>query len=306
MYYLQNCKVNMSTVFHSTATSSLSEMTLLSRPREKAVLLAHPKYFDVKYVINPHMQNNIGCVDTTKAHAQWERLKSCYERLNFEVHVIPPVEDLPDLVFAANQSLPYQTIDGEKVAIISKMHSPYRQPEVEHFADWYEKNGFRVIRQNDPPVDFEGNGDVIWHPGKQLLYIGFGYRTDKTALKRAAKLINAPVIGLELVDPRFYHLDTALCPLDSRTAIYVPAAFSAEGKKLIKQSFPRLIEAPIDEALNFVANGHCPDANHFIVQEGSPVVTQSVKELGFKVMEIDTSEFMKSGGSVYCMKMMLP
>ena len=94
--------------------------------------------------------------------------------------------------------------------------------------------------------------------------------------------------------------------MDEETAIYVPDAFSEDGKALITQSFKRLIPAPIEEALNFVANGHCPDGKNFIVQKGSPITIAAVKELGFQVIEVDTSEFMKSGGSVFCMKMVLP
>ena len=100
------------------------------------------------------------------------------------------------------------------------------------------------------------------------MYIGYGFRTDKAALRRAAELIGAPVIALELIDPRFYHLDTALCPLDEETAIYVPDAFSEDGKALITQSFKRLIPAPIEEALNLWPTAIVQIA--FIVQKGSP------------------------------------
>ena len=295
----------MSTVILNAAEYSQCP-PLLKRQKEKCILMAHPKYFDVQYVINPHMKEHIGNIDKIKALKQWEILKSQYEQIGIFVHVINPVPELYDMVFAANQSLPYRTLNGEQVVVMSKMHSPYRQPEVEYFAEWYDNHGYRVIRQNDPPVDFEGTGDVIWHPQKRLMYIGYGFRTDKAALVRAAQLIQAPVIALELIDPRFYHLDTALCPLDERTAIFVPDAFSTEGHALIEQSFERLIPAPISEAMNFVANGHCPNGRHFIVQKGSPVTTNAVAELGFKIIEVDTSEFIKSGGSVFCMKMVLP
>lgn len=281
-------------------------LTLEERPIETGVLLASPQHFEVRYVINPHMKDNIGTVDQGLAMSQWKALKSTYGSLGYSVSVIPPVRDLPDLVFAANQSFPYISKSGERSAIISRMHSVYRQPEVDYYAKWYTDNNFRVIRQNDPPVDFEGAGDVQWHPDKRLLYIGYGFRTDKSALHRASELIQCPVVGLELIDSRFYHLDTALCPLDEHTAIVVEEAFTDDGLNLIKTQFPRLISAPIAEALNFVANGHCPDRKNFIVQAGNPHTLNIVQEMGFNIIELETSEFMKSGGSVFCMKMMLP
>ena len=71
--------------------------------------------------------------------------------------------------------------------------------------------------------------------------------------------------------------------------------------------FERLVEVPIDEAAGLLAcNGHCPDQKHFIVQAGATQTCTLVRELGFEVIEVDTSEFLKSGGSVYCMKLMVP
>jgi len=63
----------------------------------------------------------------------------------------------------------------------------------------------------------------------------------------------------------------------------------------------------MDEAAGLLAcNGHCPDGEHFLVQRGARVTNQRVQEAGFSVIELDTSEFLKSGGSVFCMKLMLP
>ena len=142
---------------------------------------------------------------------------------------------------------------------------------------------------------------------RQLLYIGYGFRTDLKALERAAKLLHCPVVALKLIDPSFYHLDTALSVLDQQTAIYAPEAFDKDSQQLLQRLFPRLIRAPLNEAkLGFVTNGHCPDGKHFIVHEGSTTTNQAVKAAGFQVIERNTSEFMKAGGSVFCMKMMLP
>ena len=58
--------------------------------------------------------------------------------------------------------------------------------------------------------------------------------------------------------------------------------------------------------LKRVANGNCPDGKHFVVHYDNPVTIAAVKALGLEVIEVDTSEFLKSGGSVFCMTMMLP
>ncbi len=280
---------------------------LPARPRSTAVLMASPEHFDVLYVINPHMAGNIGSVDSARACAQWSALRQVYASLGYPVHVIPGAPGLPDMVFTANQSFPYVGLDGEPLSIMSRMASPHRAPEVEFFAEWYAAAGYRVIRQVDPPVEFEGMGDARWHPGRRLLYIGHGYRTAPGALARASRLIGCPVVGLELIDPHFYHLDTALSPIDETTAVYVEEAFTSRGVALLRRLFPRLVRAPLSEAMGgFAANGHSPDGRHYIVHHTCVETAAALRELGVTVIDVDTSEFIKSGGSVYCMKMMLP
>ena len=277
------------------------------REPSKAVLLVRPTYFDVVYEINPHMKGNIGNVDKNLAKQQWNSLRDTYEQLGYQVHIIEGVVDLPDMVFCANQSFPFVDEKNQPQVILSKMASPYRHGEVEHIGSWYEKQGYHVIRQTDPPVEFEGMGDAIWHPNKRILYIGYGFRTSKDALARAATCISCDVVGLELIQPHFYHLDTALSVINENTALFVKEAFSKKGISILQSMFNSLIEVPLEEAkTGFVTNGHCPDGKNFIVHKGNESTKRKLEEIGIRVWEIDTSEFMKSGGSVFCMKMMLP
>ena len=284
-----------------------SPTDLPKRPPEQSILLVSPEHYDVLYVINPHMKGNVGTVDKTNAINQWNNLKKTYESLGYPVHTIESVPKFPDMVFCANQSFPYLDTNDQPTVIMSKMTSIYRQGEEVYFDRWYEQNNYRVIRQITPPVDFEGMGDVIWHPRRRLLYAGYGYRTEKSALQRLAKCVGYPVVGLQLIHPSFYHLDTAFAPIDEQTALYVKEAFTPEGEAILQYNFPRLIQVPLAEAqYGFVTNGHCPDGKHFIVQHGNDQTCSVLKQLGYTILEIDTSEFLKSGGSVFCLKMMLP
>ena len=289
-------------------TASLPDIsTVRFRAQEQSILMVEPTYFDVLYEINPHMSGMIGTVNKTLAQEQWNRLLEVYKQIGFDVQIISGVEGLPDMVFCANQTFPFIDESGRFRVILSKMASPYRVGEVPYLADWYRSQGYDIIEQIEPPVDFEGMGDAIWHPNRQLLYIGYGYRTQAPALQRAANCIGCDVIGLELVNPHFYHLDTALCVLDELTAIFVREAFTEEGIHILAHTFDRLIEVPLLEAQKgFATNGFCPDGRHFIVQENNHVTKQRLEDHGFTVIEVDTSEFMKSGGSVFCMKMFLP
>ncbi|HHO51133.1 MAG TPA: amidinotransferase [Deltaproteobacteria bacterium] len=277
-----------------------------SRPPSTTVLMAEPTYFDVEYVINPHMAEHVGGVDRDRASRQWAALKDVYEGLGLVVEVLPAEPGLVDLVFIANQSFPTQPIEGPPTAILSNMHAPQRRAEVPVVARWLEARGWRLVSIEDEDTHFEGMGDVNWHPGRRVVYGGFGWRTTRNAYSHRNYEVDAPVVALELVDTRMYHLDTCFSPLDEHTALICAEAFTPQSLALLEASFPRLLRAPLDEAVGLLScNGHCPDQRHFIVQRGASRTNQLVREAGFEVVEVDTSEFLKSGGSVQCMKLML-
>ena len=275
-------------------------------PRPGRVLMTTPEHFAVEYVINPHMEGNVGDVDSARARAQWDALKAAYERLGVEVVDVAGVADLPDMVFCANQTLPYQTPGGERGVILSRMHAPQRKPEVEHYERFFRGEGYEVHALDaDLPGDFEGMGDALWHPGRYLLWGGYGYRTDRQVYTRFADTLGFPIVALELTDPDFYHLDTCLCPLDEETALYYPGAFTEEGIAAIRQHFRRVIEAPeADARERFACNAHSPDGRHVLIQKGCMDTNGLLRAAGFEPVELDTSEFLKSGGSVFCMKLM--
>lgn len=269
--------------------------------------MADPAHFDVVYVINPHMAGNIGKIDRSLARRQWEQVRDAYASIGFPIELIDGVEGLPDLVFMANQSFPGQLPDGGWAAVLSFMHSPERRPEVDVVASWYRGRGAHIFHLSDPTLPFEGMGDVAWVPGRRAIVGGHGFRTDARVYPELASIFDVPVLSLKLVDDRFYHLDTCLQLIDERTALYVPCAFEPEGIALLRAVFPRLVEVPEDEAAGGLAcNGHCPDGRHFIVHRGSTRTVAAVRELGLTPIEVDTGEFIKSGGSVYCMKLMVP
>ena len=277
-----------------------------ARPMETRVLMADPKYFEVKYAINPFMAAYVGTVDVEKARKQWTQLSAVYERLGFDVLVVPAMKGQPDLVFMANQSFPVRKQDGALEVLLSHMHSPERRREVDWVKDWYGAQGVSTTPLGQDLI-FEGMGDCMWVPGQNVVMGGYGFRTEKRAVDALSRRISATVIPLQLVHPSFYHLDTCFSPIDHERAFYVPEAFDAAGCEALRNQFSTLVAIPLDEALSHLAcNGHCPDKKHFIVQRGAHKTVALAQSIGLTVIEVDTSEFLKSGGSVYCMKLMLP
>lgn len=308
---------------------------MLSAPTR--ILLTDPAYFDVEYVINPHMKGNIGEVDKPAARDQWEALRDAYLQLGLDVHVLPGVKGLPDMVFSANQSLPCLLPDvgagvgtelgtdmganassdtstsnasthslHRRAVIMSLMNADERKPEVSYFETYYRSIGYQILHLDPARTPrFEGMGDALWHPGRHLLWGAYGFRSALSAYEQISEMLDVPVLALELKDPDFYHLDTCLCLLNERTALIYPDAFTPDGLALIRHIFDVVIEAPKEDALQrFAVNAVCPDGLHVLIQRGCHQTVQSLKENGFEVMEFETGEYIKSGGSVFCMKML--
>lgn len=276
-------------------------------PLPKQVLMVKPTYFSVEYVINPHMADNVGKVNKMEAQNQWEVIKDTFAQIGLTVHELEGQEGLPDMVFCSNQSLPFIDEDGNSHAVMSIMHTDERKEEVPFVEQWYRQHGHKIhYLDKDKIEDFEGCGDAIWHMSRRLLWAGYGYRSSVKAYKMISKILNVPVIALTLVDESFYHLDTCLCVLDETTALIYPDAFTEEGLELIDTVFQNVIQASKFEAEKlFACNATCPDGKNVIIQKGCTDVNKKLRDAGFAVQEVDTSEYLKSGGSVYCMKQLI-
>lgn len=276
-------------------------------PVPSAVLMIDPAYFTVEYVINPHMEGNIGKIDKPKAKEQWTGIKSVFQNLGLPVYVVDGQPDLPDMVFSANQSLPFIDPNGKKHVVMSIMHSSQRKDEVAFVEQWYRLNGYEIHHLDSKKIhDFEGMGDAIWHSGKRLLWGGYGYRSSLRAYQSISELFNVPIIVLELTHPEFYHLDTCFCSLNEESALIYPEAFTEEGLRLIKKMIPHVYEVNSHEAEKlFACNATSPDGKNVIIQKGCTEINKLLSEADFTIHEVDTSEYLKSGGSVFCMKMLL-
>jgi N-dimethylarginine dimethylaminohydrolase len=272
----------------------------------RRVLMVDPEHFQVLHAINPHMEGQKGAVDPGRARQEWDGVRAAYERLGFPVSVMPGLQDHPDAVFAANQLLPFTAPNGDACAVQSAMAHAERRGEVPHLAAHAESLGLRTSAAPEGTT-LEGTGDAVWHPGRHLIWGGYGFRTRLEAWTAVAERTGARVIPLRLVDPRLYHLDVALMPLDADTALSYRGAFDEESWARLAAGFPRLVEADASEVLaGFALNGHTPDGRHVLLPAGNPRTRSQVEALGFEVLELSTREFQKSGGSIFCLKNMLP
>lgn len=296
----------MSRIYTSVDQIDFKLSELPAMPVPSRVLMVKPTHFDVKYVINPHMRGKIGDVDKIQAQNEWEHLVDGFEELGLDVEIMEGKAGLPDLVFCANQSLPFSDESGHKKIVMGQMRTPQRKPEVEAIEEWFKSQDYEILHLNtDKAPHFEGMGDAIWHFKRKLLWGGYGFRSSPEAFEQISDLLDTSVIALSLTDESFYHLDTCLSVLNESCALIYRGAFTDEGLEIIHALFEKVITATKYEAEKLLAvNAVCPDGKNVFIQQGCTDVNKNLRDAGFSVHEFSTYEFLKSGGSVFCMKLL--
>jgi N-dimethylarginine dimethylaminohydrolase len=260
--------------------------TRVYRPRR--FLTCEPRFFDVRYAINPWMREGAG-VDTALALAQWHTLIRAYTDHGHTVETVPPDPALPDMVFAANAAL----VLGGRV-LGSRFLAPQRRPESAAYERWFKEAGFEV---HSPGAVCEGEGDFV--PAGRYLLAGTGFRTEPAAHARAQELFGVPVVGLRLADPRFYHLDTALFALDDENIAYYPAAFTPGSRAVLERLFPDALVATEEDALAFGLNS-VSDGRHVFLAAPARGLADRLARRGYVPVPVDLAELRKAGGGVKC------
>jgi N-dimethylarginine dimethylaminohydrolase len=252
-------------------------------------LMCRPTYFAVDYVINPWMDPSAP-VDAERAVAQWDALAETYRALGHTVDLIDPLPGLPDMVFAANGAT---VIDGKVLA--AQFRYPERAAEGPAYLAWFARNGFET---HEAKFVNEGEGDILLT--ERFVLAGTGFRTEPGAHGQAQELFGRPVIGLQLVDPRFYHLDTALTVLGGPAGVaYLPEAFSPGSREVLHRLFPEAIRATEQDAsvlgLNAVSDG-----THVVLPVQAVGLIGELERRGYQPIGVDMSELRKAGGGPKC------
>jgi len=265
------------------------------RASRRTVLMCRPDHFTVSYRINPWMDPSKP-TSTSLAVRQWESLYETYLRLGFEVELIDPLPGLPDMVYSANGGF---VLDG--VAYGAKFTYPERQPEGPAYMEWFRQAGLRVaepVEVNEGEGDFLLVGDVI--------LAGTGFRTASDSHAELARVTGREVVGLTLVDPRFYHLDTAVAVLDpepvdggAQNIAYLESAFDEPSLAVLRERFPDAVLVSDDDATILGLNSYS-DGLHVVIAEKATGFARQLRERGYEPVGVDLSELLLGGGGVKC------
>jgi N-dimethylarginine dimethylaminohydrolase len=282
-------------------------MQRLSQPVDamQRALFCPPTYYEIRDVKNPFMQNATP-VDRDLARSQWDEVRRAFEAAGFATATIEAIPDLEDMVFANNQVFVGPHTDGPFI-VPSRMRFASRQREVPYFVEWFRERGYRVFELDFGEEFLEGHGDLLWNADYSCVWAGHGIRSSRGGVEkfsRAMAHMGIEVVPLELVDARFYHLDTCLAPLTAEAVLVYPGAFTGEALEDIHSRTPRVYEVGTEDALQFVCNGVVA-GGRFITAQLTPRLAQALALEGLQPIKVETSEFEKSGGSVCCLKLFL-
>ena len=265
-----------------------------------------PTKFNVQYEINPHMVGNIGAVDEFKAVQQWNELRNAIVSAGADVVVMPePPDNCPDAVFTANAGLIFKD-----QFISSQFKHVERQPEENYFNQYFHQHKFKVVGSRfDPSINskmtFEGAGDALFSHDRKHLWFGFGFRSSLPYKFKLDLLFeqyeDIIVRPLRLIDPRFYHLDTCFCPLDTGELLWYPDAFDDHAKMVIESWYTdRLISVDESDAVRFACNAVSID-DVLIMPTVSVSLSTSLRSRGYTVVQVDMSQYLQSGGACKCL-----
>ncbi len=255
------------------------------------ILMCPPDYYGIEYEINPWMHRE-NASDPIQSVWQWWSLHDALRDLGVTIDRIEPVPGLPDLVFTANAGLVYRN-----QFIPSRFRYGVRQGETPHFEGWAREQGFRIVSV-PAGLNFEGAGDALFCG--ETLFAGYRFRSDARSHQWIGEVLGVEVLPLELVDPRFYHLDTCFCPLAEGEAIYYPGAFDDYGRSVLQARIPRLIAVSAEEAVSFSCNAVVV-GRAVVLNSGAPKLAHSLQTAGYAVRPLRLTEFIKAGGSAKCL-----
>jgi N-dimethylarginine dimethylaminohydrolase len=250
------------------------------------VLMCEPTHFAISYSINPWMEPaKWAAAAHAVAERQWRGLHKALGSAGALIETVAPREGLPDLVFTANAAVVH-----DRKALLARFRFPERQGEEPVFAAAFD--------------EFVGRG--LFDEARNLFWMGFGQRSEHAAADAVQATFGLEVVPLELVDPRFYHLDTCFCPLPSGAVIYNPAAFTDAARAAIEArvSEDHRVALTDAEAAQFSANA-VPIGNTVVMSRCSKRLSGELARRGHNVIATPLDTFLQSGGSAACLTLRL-
>lgn len=258
---------------------------------------SHECRYQVAWSINPHMQ--IGSVDHDIARIQHEAYVRSLATVGAQVIRVPFVHGAYDSVFTKDPALLIER-RGQRTAVLAQLRTDERRLEHAARAQVYAGLGFDVI-DSEPAPHWEG-GDVVMHPSRRSMFLGYGQRSSRNAAAWLEKHTDVEVVPIELRDPYLYHLDMALSVLPDGTALVCADAVSPASIREL-QTAPGVrdvVAVERDDALSFALN-MVPIGDTIVCGATTSKVASIITGRGYRLFVTSLDQFHLAGGSAACL-----
>jgi N-dimethylarginine dimethylaminohydrolase len=273
------------------------------------LLMCPPDHFGVRYAINPWMDppswtRNDQAL-TAASHHEWTMLRDTLVSLGASIELVPAAATVPDLVFTANAAVVL-----DRKALLARFRHPERQKEEVHFETTFralQRRGLiDCIDKLPDEVVLEGAGDCVWDVRRNQFWLGYGLRSDAVAEQIIKEAFDVEVVALELANPRFYHMDTALCPLSRGEVMFVPDAFTKKGRATIYDQVNacQRIVVDVEDACRLAANA-VRIGDTLVMSSCGDRLRSDLAKRGYHVVTTPLCSFLRSGGSAFCLTLRL-
>ncbi|WP_327001841.1 arginine deiminase-related protein [Dactylosporangium sp. NBC_01737] len=252
------------------------------------LLVSDTAHFRIDYEINPYMHTELQ-PDAAAATAEHAAIVAAHLAAGRRVEHVASAPECPDMVFTANAAV----VRGDRAVL--GFPPPERKAEISYFQEWLVDRGFDVL---EAPYPFSGQGDAL--ACGDLLFAGYGQRTDQRMHRVLAEELGYDVVPLRTVGPRWYDLDLAIAVVEPPyTLAYCPQALDEPSLRRLHGLGLELIEVGLDEATRLALN-LISDGRTVTMTRGAPKLAAALRDRGLRVVELDTTQLAKGGGGVRC------
>ncbi len=230
---------------------------------------------------------NLGRPDFQKALAQHldyiEALKEC----GLQVTVLAPDEHFPDSTFVEDTALMTR-----HCAILTNPGAPSRMHETRSMLGVI--HGFyEAVEIIEAPGSIDG-GDIMM-VGDHF-YIGLSERTNQAGAEQLIAILERYSMQGSVVDlTGVLHLKTGLSYLENNNLLIC-------GEFLSKPEFQQYHQLQVEPEEAYAANSVWINET-VLVPEGFPKTSATIASAGYKVREVNVSEFQKLDGGLSCLSL---
>ena len=230
---------------------------------------------------------NLGRPDYRKALAQHTDYIEALMECGLQVKVLPPDEKFPDSTFVEDAALM-----TPHCAILTNPGAPTRTLETRSMLTTIREY-CKTVEIIKAPGTVEG-GDIMM-VGNHY-YIGLSERTNQAGAKQLIAILEGYGMQGSVVElTEVLHLKTGLGYLEDNNLL-------ACGEFLIKPEFQQYKLLQVDPEEAYAANSVWVNGT-VLVPAGFPKTSALIASAGYKVRQVDVSEFQKLDGGLSCLSL---